>query len=105
LEAGDWEAAVSRAYYAVYHAVIALIESRAGVRRRRWDHDVVQEDFRAQFSRRGFLFGARDASAFSGLLEDRLIADYDQKSTSRATAVNSVATAHDLVERIGLELK
>src|SRR4051812_9053952 len=36
-DASDHETAVSRAYYASYHAVIALVEVRVG-RRRGWSH-------------------------------------------------------------------
>jgi len=100
IEAGDWEAAVSRAYYAVYHAVIALIEMRAGVSRRRWDHDVVRNDFREHFASRGFLFSVRDAAFMASLFEARLIADYESRTTTEREAQRLVGQAAELFRRV-----
>jgi uncharacterized protein (UPF0332 family) len=70
-EAEDWDTAVSRAYYACYHVVIALLELRAGVRRRRWDHVEVQTEFRQRFANRGFLFTRRDAQDLESNLSSK----------------------------------
>ena len=35
----DRETCISRAYYALYHLAILLLEVRASVERRRWDHE------------------------------------------------------------------
>ena len=67
LESGDWETAVSRSYYAVYHAVICLLESKAGLHRGTWHHNQVQTDFRAHFTNPGYLFNMRDAAMLSDL--------------------------------------
>jgi uncharacterized protein (UPF0332 family) len=98
-EVEDWETCVSRAYYAVYHAVIYLLEVRANLHRRRWDHDQIQADFRSRFASRGFLFSRQDTIGFNKLREDRLKADYDPNS-NRQSAVRSLQTSRSLLARI-----
>jgi uncharacterized protein (UPF0332 family) len=78
--AGDWETTASRAYYAAYHAAIAALESRTGMRRRRWEHLELQRQFRAQFARRGYLFSVRQAEVLERLYEARLAADYEREA-------------------------
>lgn len=101
----DWETAVSRAYYAVYHAVIALLEARAGIVRRRWDHVQVQNDFRTHFTRRGYLFTVRQAGHFEELLEARLVADYEAERLRRGRAAELLRNAYALYERLLEEVK
>jgi len=99
-EADDFETAVSRAYYAAYHSVIAVLESRAGVSRRRWDHSQLQAAFRREFGAKGFLFSIRDSGDFDKLYEDRLIADYERLEFRRAAAANALTIARGLTARI-----
>jgi uncharacterized protein (UPF0332 family) len=101
LEAEDWETAVSRAYYAAYHSVIALVEIRAGVARTRWDHNQLRGAFRSRFGARGFLFTTRDAANFDKLYGHRLAADYEMDPIRRSIATASASTARDLITRIG----
>jgi uncharacterized protein (UPF0332 family) len=77
--AEDWETTASRAYYGAYHAAIAALESRTGMRRRRWDHLELQRQFRVAFARRGYLFSVRHAEALERLYEARLAADYERE--------------------------
>ena len=100
LEADDGETAVSRAYYAAYHAVIALLETRAGINRRRWDHSQLQGAFRREFGAKGFLFSIRDSSDFDKLYEERLIADYERLVGRHAAATKALTVAHGLTGRI-----
>jgi uncharacterized protein (UPF0332 family) len=99
-ESGDWETAVSRGYYALYHAVIALLEARAGVVRRRWDHVQVQLDFRTHFARRGFLFTTRDAQYFEELYRARLAADYEAERVEARRATRHMNNVRELYEII-----
>jgi uncharacterized protein (UPF0332 family) len=100
LDAEDWETAVSTAYYAAYHSVIALVEARAGIIRRRWDHMQLRGAFRSNFGARGFLFTARDAANFDKLYERRLEADYESGPIRRPIATGSVENSRSLCTRI-----
>ena len=91
--AEEWDTAVSRAYYAAFHAVIALLDAKAGLRWRTWGHAQVQHDFRANFSKRGFLFTKRHVEDLNSLYEGRLIADYEKSDFSRPVVA-------DLLERV-----
>jgi uncharacterized protein (UPF0332 family) len=101
---GAGETAVSRAYYASYHAVVELIEVRAGVRRRSWNHMQVQNDFRTLFGQRGFLFTIRDVSDLQQLYQARLTADYEQTPTRQRQSIDFVLRAKRLCNKIIEEL-
>ena len=100
LASDDWETAVSRAYYAVFHAVIAVLETRARIRRARWDHDEVQAQFRVQFARQGFLFNIRDAEDFEAMYRARLVADYQSTPLTPRIVTTQVRYARRLLEKI-----
>ena len=51
------------AYYACYHAAVALLEECAGVRRERWDHPEVHRLLGEQFARRGLLLTPAEVRA------------------------------------------
>lgn len=95
-----WEASVSRAYYAVYHAVAAVLESRKGLSRDRWDHTQLLNDFREHFGRPGFLFSLRDAKDLNRLLQERLSADYEHTRFGRRRADVSLKTAERIYRKI-----
>ena len=69
LDADDWETATSRAYYAVYHAMIAVLETKEGITRATWSHN-----FRPYFERYTYLGELRDDLEF--LYRERIAADY-----------------------------
>ena len=98
--AEDWETAVSRAYYALYHAVIAVLEAKGGVSHDRWDHVQVQHDFRIQFSNRGFLFNATDAQILERTYLERLHADYERLSATGRTARDVIGKARQLHDKV-----
>ncbi len=95
----DWETAVSRSYYAVYHLVVALLIAN-GVVRTRWQHDTVINDFRQRFSGKGFLFSGRDGGTLGALLEGRLRADYTEQRWTSRTAGRHLAAARELYHRL-----
>ena len=99
--AEDWETAISRAYYALYHGVIAVTETKTGVSYNRWDHVQLQNDFRIHFSNRGFLFSAADARDFARLFEARLVADYGRETLRRPEVRTLMMKARSLHEKIG----
>jgi hypothetical protein len=79
--------------------VIRLLEARANLRRKRWDHDEVRAAFDTHFANRGFLFSRRDAEDFGQLLAARLAADYDMGPTPRI-ARRSLLASRRFIERI-----
>lgn len=76
-ERGQWETCVSRAYYAIYHLVVAVLAAKAGKRRNRWDHKPLLRAFKQEFTSKGFLFDRGDANSLDDLLQERFAADYD----------------------------
>lgn len=78
-----WETCVSRCYYAAYHLVAALLESRNSGIRRRWNHETLISTFEARFARRGFIFSRRDGQFLHQLLYKRYDADYNDVRFSR----------------------
>jgi uncharacterized protein (UPF0332 family) len=100
-DAGDWETAISRAYYAIYHLAVSLLESKGGMTARgRWDHDQVHTAFGSQFANRGYIFNSRDATLLRELYQDRLVADYERTSVSQAQSQRRLTTTQSLYERI-----
>ena len=55
-DAGEYDPAVSRAYYAVFHAEIAALLKLTDFRPPRWDHDRVQAEFNRPAHPRASLF-------------------------------------------------
>jgi uncharacterized protein (UPF0332 family) len=98
--AGDWETTASRAYYAAYHAAIAVLEIRAGLHRGRWNHLDLQREFRVQFARRGFLFSIRHAEVLEGLYEARLAADYEHAGLSARRARSVLENARHFYDDV-----
>jgi uncharacterized protein (UPF0332 family) len=99
-DTGLWETSVSRAYYALYHVVAAMLESRKGLSRDRWTHQQLLNDFRQHFARPGFLFSVRDARDLNQLLEERLSADYERTHFERRRAEDSLKRAEQLYHKI-----
>ena len=94
--AEDWETTISRAYYSVYHAAIALLDLKASQKRDRWDHGELRTAFRDQFARRGFLFNTRQAQDFDFLWERRLVADYQRGPVRRQLAEQALTRSRGL---------
>ena len=70
------ETCISRCYYAAYHLVAALLESRGGLQQQRWRHERLVAEFGQKYARRGFLFSKRDVDILGALLNERYRADY-----------------------------
>jgi uncharacterized protein (UPF0332 family) len=99
MEASDYETAVSRAYYAAYHAVIACFEVRLGITRPHWTH------YLAPYFRR--VTELRDVrERLSALYLARIRADYEEVTfsieeaeASLAVASAIIATAREVIDR------
>jgi len=96
---GDWETAVPRAYYAAYHSIAAVLEMRAGLRRPRWDHTQLQNEFRSRFTSRGYLFSTRDARMLLDLYEARIDADYTPLPGRRKEVEDLIVKSQSLLTR------
>jgi uncharacterized protein (UPF0332 family) len=104
-DAGKYDPAISRAYYAVFHAEIAALLTLTDFRPPRWDHDRVQ----AEFNRR--LIHARKVSStalrfsHNDMLGRRHIADYEAEPLGRVVAERCVRKARDMVSVIAQRIE
>src|SRR5215831_7914787 len=102
--ANGWlDSAVSRAYYALFQAVICALEHR-GVRRREWTHKGVHSDFVQLFVRRRKLIPASFAGALPSVMQLRHIADYQQPGVSQVQAERAVRRAREFVTLLQCEV-
>jgi uncharacterized protein (UPF0332 family) len=90
----------SRAYYAVYHLVAALLEEKAGVSRQPWRAEQLMRDFQERFTRQGYLFSSRDAKTFRKLRDARETADYLAEVFGRRRAELVLKDARMLCSRL-----
>lgn len=97
MEDGDYDFAVSRAYYAMFYTAQALLLTR-GVRRAK--HSGVLAAFNREFIRTGEL--PRDLFVYLRQgFGDRAEGDYDLTRISEERARNGLATAREFVEVVG----
>jgi len=92
LEAGDHETAVSRAYYAAYHAIIAAFETTMGLVRDRWSHN-----FWPYFTRYPEVIGLNQP--LLDLYELGIRADYGETGIEAAEGETALATAEAVVRQ------
>jgi uncharacterized protein (UPF0332 family) len=97
---GHWETVASRAYYAAYHSVAALLETSSQVSRRPWRHETLLRDFRDQFANRGYLFTRRDGNSLAKLVQERYAADYEHVIFNERRAGRVLRDAEDLCSRV-----
>ena len=93
---GEYDFAVSRAYYAMFYAAQAALLTR-GVRRSK--HSGVLAAFNREFVRGGVLPRELFAWLRDGL-EDRIEGDYGLAPILEEQGSHAVATAHQLVSRV-----
>lgn len=93
----DWETTISRACYAVYHAVIALIESKTDLeipRRHPQLHNLLRSPVFPP------LLDREDIEALSFLYIKRQAADYRDEIPVREMATDNLNLARQLVTKI-----
>ena len=101
LEAGRFNSATNRAYYAAFRAAVAaLIEQGVRPRGASWDHKYVISQFSGKLVRRSKLLPATYRAILDPLLTARLFADYRAASIGRTTARRSVSEARRLVNAL-----
>ena len=106
-----FRSAASRAYYAAYHAAIALFEhsgynysqcrGRGGRPARRWEHGLITVDFAVEFTQKRSLVPWSVGVDLRQLYDGRLTADYRRETAiPEATARDRVTQAESILERI-----
>jgi len=102
LQLGFWDDAISRAYYAVFHAASAVLLSR-GITAK--SHEAVKTLFGLHFIKTGE-FEKEYAHIIHGLKDDRENGDYDVFTNfGREDAEKAIQEAERFLKRIGRFLK
>lgn len=99
-EAGDWETAVSRAYYAIFQLVTAALERNSEVLRVPKTHSQLHGLLRSQRGLALNIFDTRQARAFQILFLRRQAADYREDGPDSNIAAESLVTAQRLHARL-----
>lgn len=95
-------AATSRAYYAAFHAAIALLLACTDYRPKgnEWAHDQVQAQLNTQCIRRRKLLEAKHGPTLLYLLNHRRSADYLPRGVSQKKADGALKRATEFLEAI-----
>jgi len=112
LDSGGFRSCASRAYYAVYHAGVALFEffnykpsrfrGRDGLPARRWEHKIITVNFPIEFTQKRRLFGWRIGSQLRSLYDTRIRADYKPEvEVPESLARQRLTVAEEVIRRIG----
>ena len=103
LRAADYETAVSRAYYTVFHAIRALVSGLENVKSHRQviDRCVQWNNRYTRLNGVANLFRYKSLQAsLEGLYAWRLVADYDIEGVDTERAQEAVVYAHRFLARI-----
>ena len=103
-ENGYYNDCVSRAYYAVYHAIIAILAVKRKIVRDRWDHTVLHRAFLDNLCKGGFPFSKTDSNTVSTLLAERINVDYSLSTLRKKDTEILLTMAEKLVNKIIKEL-
>ena len=96
---GRYDSAVSRAYYAMFRAAMALLEYDGDVRPG-WNHGRLEQALqRRMVSGRGLLQD-EDVRELRGVYALRVIADYQDRRISSREAQTSLDTAYHFIAKI-----
>ena len=99
-EHGQYESAVSRAYYAAYHMVAWVLLERGNIDRERWDHIQLHKAFVESFCKKGFLFTAADGDLVKELQDERADADYQNVRFNQRRVERLIARTDALCAKI-----
>ena len=88
LERGDYDSCISRCYYALFHATVAMLE-KSGMSRAKWGHNFVLASFNKEYIHRKKIFRSETGKSIHDIFEQRQEADYstDEKSFKKAKRV------------------
>jgi uncharacterized protein (UPF0332 family) len=104
-DAGEYDPAVSRAYYAVFHAEIAALLKLTDFHPPRWDHDRVQAEFNRRLIHARKVFSTALRFIHNDMLGRRHIADYEEERLGQVVAERCVRKARNMVSVIARTLE
>ena len=102
--AGEYDPAVSRAYYAVLQAEIAASLKLTDFRPRQRGHDRVPAEFTRRLIHQQKVFPMALRFLHSDLLGRRHLADYDVEQNGQVVAERCVRKAQDMVSAVARRL-
>jgi uncharacterized protein (UPF0332 family) len=94
-----YEAAANRAYYACFHAAIALL-ARFGIEHKENPHAWVQAQFSAEIIHRRRIFPREMNPYLPDIRRVRHVADYSEDALSRKTATQQLKQAKHFVSSL-----
>jgi uncharacterized protein (UPF0332 family) len=103
-DAGEYDPAVSRAYYAVLQVEIAALLKLTDFHPQYWGHDRVPGEFNRRLIHRQKVFPTSLRFFHSDLLGRRHIADYEREQHGRGVAERCVRKAQDMVSVVARRL-
>ena len=92
-DAGEYDPAVSRAYYAVFHAEIAALLKLTDFRPPHWDHGRIQAEFNRRLIHARQVFSTALRFIHNDLLGRRHIANYEAERLGQVVAERCVRKA------------
>lgn len=95
LEHGDYDSCISRCYYAVFHAAIALLE-KLGIRQKKWEHKFVLAAFSLELVHKRKIMPSESREVFRFLFDQRNEADYDVEEKTLKKAKRAFDKAETL---------
>ncbi len=99
LQEGWYNAAVNRAYYAMFHAARTALAAVA-LDRPQWSHGGLHATFATEVVRRRKRYPLACVHALTEAMELRHIADYSDVQISRRQATRTVRAAEDFLARV-----
>jgi uncharacterized protein (UPF0332 family) len=104
LEAGRFNSATNRAYYACFHAAVAALD-REGVRPAgpAWEHRFVMSEFSGRLVSRRKLYPAALRATLRQLFDARVVADYRAQQVTAAAARRATRAAAAFLSAIDRE--
>lgn len=99
IDHGRYDSAVSRAYYAMFRAAIALLEHH-GDMRPGWNHGRLEQALRRRMLRESGLVQDGDVRELSSVYALRVIADYRDRLITSQEAQTSLDAAYRFVTKI-----
>ena len=99
MDHGRYDSAVSRAYYAMYRAAIALLEHYGDVRPG-WNHGRLEQALRRRMVSGRSLLHGRDVDELKGVYTLRITADYDDRQITAQEAQSCLADALRFITQI-----
>lgn len=99
LDNGRFDSSVSRAYYTMFHAAVALL-TQLGFPRQSWNHGGVMSTIDKQVVRKYHLLKPNEADWFREAYRLRCDADYKIQQITQEKAVKLIKTAEEFVIKI-----